>query len=761
MNPINQSRSSLGRDNFYTKAKHLNTLFQFVKANKEEQFLEYISNLTPEEVDVNIRDDLGNYLVTIAVIMNSPKMVTKLVDIGARLDILDPDGYSIMYYPIKFNNTTIIDILVGYNKKIVGVSLLNLRDSRGAVPLMYAIHYDNKYALQELLSHNADANYQNNNKINALYMAVLKKDVVMVKMLIKHIKNVDIRSRNGATPLHVACNFQLTEIVKVLLEHGASQNIPENEYDFYPIFYSVVQNDIDITKLLIDYGADPNNQDYVGNTIVHYAILNNHFAILDYLMENYDIKKKSFDMYDENTNTRASTEYIIDPNLVNMDGLSIVHIILYSYVEDYDTYLEKLLPLSNLNYQDNEGNTIMHIMAENDTWKKFTHILSRKKINIYIKNRSNKTVLDLISVGNREDFIDMVTNGYFNYLKKHQNGWLLDWQNRCSDKGKNSLDEKTCISHIREAIVTARMSIPQKASKKIIKLNLDDPHMFTTFTGSLLDVIAGFKYLTKKYHKNTGSLFHSNQEYGEELEAYNKSVGIEINPNQHLIHIEIRWIYQRLYFPPDFASILGGLLSRKNIHYIIVPIGIILSNGSHSNCLFYDVRNRILERFEPHGAGYPTQFNYNPNLLDDILYKRWNQTLSLFYKEDVKVKYYQPKSYLPKIGFQTFDNAELKINKNIGDPNGFCTLWCIWYLDHRLSNTDKNLRQIIKGLLYEIKNQNLSFRNVIRNYSKNITDLRDRYLSIINRDINDYNNNRIAPGELRSLLINILTDNAP
>ena len=46
--------------------------------------------------------------------------------------------------------------------------------------------------------------------------------------------------------------FNWSEIVKILLEKGANQNIIESEYDFYPIFYAVIQNNVEITKMLIE-----------------------------------------------------------------------------------------------------------------------------------------------------------------------------------------------------------------------------------------------------------------------------------------------------------------------------------------------------------------------------------------------------------------------------------------------------------------------------------------------------------------------------
>jgi ankyrin repeat protein len=746
------------KDDFHTKTKHINTLFQFIKTNKEEQFFEYISSLTADEVDVNMRDENGNYLVSIAIMMNNRRALKKLIEYNSRLDILDSEGHNILYYPIKFNYIEIIDILLEYDKKIVGISLVNLKDLREAVPIFYAIKYKNRYALQELLSNGGDPNYKNNNNMNSLHLAVLKKDVTMVKMLIKYVKNIDARTKEGSTALHYACNFQLTEIVKILLDYGASQNIIELEYDFYPIFYTVVQNNIEITKILVDHGANPNHQDYIGNTIIHYAIMNNHSEILDYIIKNYNIKSKNTNVYVEDINSKKDIlGDHIDPNIVNIEGLTITHLLLYYYKPDFDYYLERIVPHANLNYQDNTGNTILHIIAENNLWEKFESLFSIKKLNIYIKNNQGKTVMDMVHIHEREKFLNTITKSYYNYLKKYNQGWLLDWQNKCSEKSLSEINETECFKFIKEAIIKEKISVPTKKDKKNITIVEDEVVHFSTFTGSVLDMIVGFKYLTKKY-PYTASLFHSNQDFTSELEKYNQSLGIQENPHQHLIHFEIRWIYQRIFLPPGFETIITNIINSKKYKFIVMPIGIILSNGNHSNGLFYDIENRFLERFEPHGSDYPSQFNYNPDLLDEILYKKISNILSTIYKDNIKIKYYQPKNYLPKIGFQTFENTEINVNKNIGDPNGFCTLWTIWYLDYRLKYFNKQPQHIVKNLISQIKINNYSFRTVIRNYSKKITDLRDTYLSKIHRNINDYLNNRFDRNELKNLLIEILTD---
>ena len=52
-------------------------------------------------------------------------------------------------------------------------------------------------------------------------------------------------------------NYQLAEIVKILFENRADPNIIEGENDFTPIFFSVIQNNLEITKILLGAGANP------------------------------------------------------------------------------------------------------------------------------------------------------------------------------------------------------------------------------------------------------------------------------------------------------------------------------------------------------------------------------------------------------------------------------------------------------------------------------------------------------------------------
>ena len=177
-------------------------------------------------------------------------------------------------------------------------------------------------------------------------------------------------------------------------------------------------------------------------------------------------------------------------------------------------------------------------------------------------------------------------------------------------------------------------------------------------------------------------------------------------------------------------------MKNELIEWVLIPLSIIIDNNNHSNILLLNLKTKTLERFEPHGQSYPPEFNYNPKLLDQLLKRTFNVWME-------NLIYMSPYDYEPVIGFQIYDSYEKLNNNNIGDPEGFCLLWCIWYADNRIKYSTLSAKKLIEYLLAEIRMKHLFFRTLIRNYSKQITDYRDSGLSIFGYTINDYVNGKI------------------
>lgn len=373
------------KDDFHKRNKNIIILFDYLRTGSDDKFIEHLSVTSDNEIDVNVKDEQGNMLIFFIVMNNKKRLLLSIVERGAKLDVLDSDGRSVLFYPIKFNHCEIIETLIEIDKKNIGLSLINIRDNRDNTPIAYAIRFANKKILNILLSNGADPNIKNALHFNALHMAIKKKDVEMAIILIKYISNLNSRTKEGGTTaLHYSCIFMLYDVTKKLLELGANQNISELDNDFYPIFYSITQGDFRTAKLLIDNKASPSSEDISGNTFVHYAFINGQLDILDYIFDKYPIKPTK--LFSQSELISSQSENSINPNISNIDGQTIVHLLIENYKPDYKKYLSMLIPHTNLNNQNNKGNTIIHLLAQKGILFETKDLLKSKKINIQISN---------------------------------------------------------------------------------------------------------------------------------------------------------------------------------------------------------------------------------------------------------------------------------------------------------------------------------------------------------------------------------------
>lgn len=101
----------------------------------------------------------------------------------------------------------------------------------------------------------------------AFYEAIDKNNVILVNLFLD--KNVPIESVNnvGQTPLFRATDKKCYDVTKLLLQRGANPNTNDGpESSFTPLHNAAYNNDYNTTKLLLEYGADRNALDYRGKT---------------------------------------------------------------------------------------------------------------------------------------------------------------------------------------------------------------------------------------------------------------------------------------------------------------------------------------------------------------------------------------------------------------------------------------------------------------------------------------------------------------
>ena len=674
-------------------------IFDLIKNNKFKNLEDLINK--NDNINLDLHDDNFNYIIHYLINFNQINLIKLVLTKNIRLDILDIDGRNILYYPIKFNYNNILDLLLEYNKKTIGISIIDIRDNFGNTALHYAIILNNIDIVKKLIDSKADPLITNNENDNCLQIGLKYNRNEILQFLIEKNIPLNFISDTGESFLQLAISFQNEYIIKLIIKKKCFINNQEFEYGISALHQILIQSNIELSKLLIDNGADINVQDLYGNTPLIYIINENNNILVEFLLS-----------YEK-----------LDYNLNNIDGNTALHIILNNKLKFDKLLIEKIILKTDLSIQNNYGKTCLQLLLENNLFIKYSNILINKELNIFINDNNGINSYNIIQKNSKKNYImNIIIDSYYNLLNK--------------DKLKINKDE------IKKIIFIDKKSIPIKDNLNII---IDNGIILKTcsYTGSTIDILFGLLFLFNKFN-NQGLSILINDTLIENkiLVEYYKSIGLDLNYKLDFINFEIIWTFQKIFFPINFEENIKKLI--ENNLFIVIPIGIETSNGSHANILFYDIKNKILERFEPNGSNEPKNLNYNSNILDELI-------LNKFKKIDNNIIYNIPKKYLPVIGFQIIENYNENKCKNIGDPNGFCGIWCIWWIYQKIKYYYIDSSKLANELIKEIKYKNINFKNLIRNFSKNITDLRDSYLNKYNLDINDWINGNYTDDILKKI----------
>lgn len=145
-------------------------------------------------------------------------------------------------------------------------------------PLMLACYYK-KQAVVSLLLNYVD-------EINLFEACAAGKFDVVAHLIYTHPEMVNEFSPDGFTPLGLACYFGHPQIASYLVLKGADVNIPsDNGFSVYPIHSAVAANQTEITRMLLDHGAQVNVKQKSGVTPLHTAAQNGNLELLIALLE--------------------------------------------------------------------------------------------------------------------------------------------------------------------------------------------------------------------------------------------------------------------------------------------------------------------------------------------------------------------------------------------------------------------------------------------------------------------------------------------
>ena len=95
----------------------------------------------------------------------------------------------------------------------------------------------------------------------AVIIAAYRGDAVLLGEILATNPDKEVRDALGATALHAAMYQSNIQVVKLLLDHGFDPNARDTKQNYTPLHYAVTANNVDFARLLLQYGANKNARD--------------------------------------------------------------------------------------------------------------------------------------------------------------------------------------------------------------------------------------------------------------------------------------------------------------------------------------------------------------------------------------------------------------------------------------------------------------------------------------------------------------------
>ncbi|QRE04876.1 ankyrin repeat domain-containing protein [Flavobacterium psychrophilum] len=147
--------------------------------------------------------------------------------------------------------------------------------------LLYSISDSSSETFNFLLNNGADINLLNDEGEGILHAIVFSGDIVRLKKIMSQYKpNINLQSKDGATPLLLAISLGKFEIAKFLINSKADVNITDNE-GISPLHLIAQTQNIDLVNLLLQNGADIFLKTANGNLALALAVNNGNFDIIE------------------------------------------------------------------------------------------------------------------------------------------------------------------------------------------------------------------------------------------------------------------------------------------------------------------------------------------------------------------------------------------------------------------------------------------------------------------------------------------------
>ena len=237
-----------------------NTALMYASAANHLETVQALFNHR-KKPDVNARNGEGVTSLRLAVGVENLDLVTFLVGKGAKVNLPDSRGRSVLCETFLHKQFEVLDFLVAK-----GIDL-NCVDEAGATPLIDAVlsNHDKKEVvlrwLEHFLAFKPKVDLQmvkaNAGGDSALQTAARTGFLEAIQLLLDHGASIDLASlATGRTALATAAMSHQVEGARALLKRGARTELADKSATT-PLLLAVMQTDPDLVQVLLEGGAVP------------------------------------------------------------------------------------------------------------------------------------------------------------------------------------------------------------------------------------------------------------------------------------------------------------------------------------------------------------------------------------------------------------------------------------------------------------------------------------------------------------------------
>eukprot|EP01032_Pedospumella_encystans_P014831 gene14831-17009_t len=216
--------------------------------------VDLVKSLLKGGADINQRGRGGDTALILAAHEGHLDIVNLLLQYPVQLNLKNNTGFTALIIAAARNYTDICAALLDHGANV------NMKDKIGESALQWAAYYNHLPTVHLLFDRGAKPSQRNQDGETALSWATSKGHAAVVSVLLNAGADVNTKDSGGYSPLMIAARAGYTEIVRELLQQTQIKLNSTNLCSASALSYACEEGHTDIVALLLQHGAFPNKR---------------------------------------------------------------------------------------------------------------------------------------------------------------------------------------------------------------------------------------------------------------------------------------------------------------------------------------------------------------------------------------------------------------------------------------------------------------------------------------------------------------------